>query len=185
MTIYIALLRGVNVGGKNMIKMAELKKMFEALGLLDVQTYIQSGNVLFKSNEDENSLRKKIEHRIEADFGFAATVVLRSAAEMEWIARNCPFSGQEIKEAASGAESLYVSLMTGPPSPDKTNILNFYQSESDRYSITGREVFLLFRYSIRDSKLAGNLHKLGVPATVRNFKTINKLVDLAKAMQVR
>ncbi|WCK53743.1 DUF1697 domain-containing protein [Aneurinibacillus sp. Ricciae_BoGa-3] len=94
MTIYIALLRGINVGGKNMIKMAELKRTFEEMGLSRVQTYIQSGNVL------------------------------------------------------------------------------------------GRDVFLLFRHSIRNSKLADNLQKLDVPATVRSWETLNKLVALASAMEV-
>ena len=184
MNIFIALLRGINVGGKNIVKMAELKKMFEALGLSDVQTYIQSGNVLFKSNQDENSMREKIEHRIQADFGFGVTVVLRTAAELDLIINNCPFSAEEIKETedASGVESLYAALLTHAPLPEKIEALNRYQSENDRFEVIGRDIFLLFRHSIRDSKLAGNLHKLDVPSTVRNFKTINKLADLAKTL---
>jgi uncharacterized protein (DUF1697 family) len=64
MTVYIALLRGINVGGKNIIKMADLKRLFESAELSEVKTYIQSGNVLFKSDEEEESLRRKIEHEI-------------------------------------------------------------------------------------------------------------------------
>jgi uncharacterized protein (DUF1697 family) len=175
MTIYIALLRGINVGGKNIIKMAELKKVFEKMGLCDVKTYIQSGNVLFKSNEDEESLRKKIECEIEESFGFSVSVVLRSAAELEQIILNCPFSKEE---------SLYVSLMTHVPSKENIERLNVYQSESEEYKIVGREVYLLFRNSIRNSKLANNLQKLDVPTTVRNWNTINKLVTLSKNMEV-
>lgn len=186
MTIYIALLRGINVGGKNIIKMAELKRVFEAIGLYEVQTYIQSGNVLFKSNEGEEPLGKKIEHEIEAAFGFSVTVVLRTAAELEQIILNCPFSKEEVYEAESSseAESLYVSLLTHAPSQEKIERLNVYRNESDMYQIIGREVFLLFRNSIRNSKIANNLQKLDVPGTVRNWKTINKLTVLAKAMEV-
>jgi len=185
MTIYIALLRGINVGGKNIIKMAELKRAFEIIGLSEVQTYIQSGNVLFKSNEVEGTLRKKIELEIETGFGFPVTVVLRSAAELEGIIGNLPFSNEEISQAESSseAESLYVSLLTHAPFQEKIELLNVYRSESDKYQILGREVFLLFSNSIRNSKLANNLQKLDVPATVRNWKTINKLAALSKAME--
>jgi uncharacterized protein (DUF1697 family) len=186
MTTYIALLRGINVGGKNIIKMADLKRVFESIGLGGVQTYIQSGNVLFKSDEVEEPLRKKIEHEIKTNFGFSVSVVLRTVAELEWIIGNLPFSEKEVAEAESSseAESLYVSLLTHVPLQEKLEHLNAYRSESDKYQIVGREVFLLFHNSIRNSKLANNLQKLDVPATVRNWKTINKLVALAKAMEL-
>ncbi len=185
MAIYIALLRGINVGGKNMIKMADLKRVFEAMRLCDVQTYIQSGNVLFKSNEKEEPLRKKIEHEIEAAFGFSVAVVLRTAEELERIILNCPFSAEEVSEAESSAveESLYVSLLIHAPSQEKIERLKAFRSESDEYRIEGREVFLLFRYSIRNSKLVSNLQKLDAAVTIRNWNTINKLAVLAKAME--
>jgi len=185
MTIYIALLRGINVGGKNIIKMTELKRVFETIGFREVQTYIQSGNVLFKSNEVEELLLKKIEHEIETNFGFSVSVVLRTAAELDWIILNCPFTEEEVlqAESASESESLYVSLLMHAPLQEKLERLNVYRSEKDDYRILGREVFLLFHNSIRNSKLANNLNKLDVPATVRNWKTINKLAALAKAME--
>jgi len=184
MITFIALLRGINVGGKNIIKMTDLKRVFESIGLYDVKTYIQSGNVLFNSNEVEESLQIKIEHEIEAIFGFSVTAVLRTAEELGKIISNCPFSKEEISEAesSSGAESLYVALLTHIPFQEKIKILNTYRDESNEYRIVGREVFLLFHNSIRNSKLANNLHKLDVTSTVRNWKTINKLAALAKAM---
>ncbi|MDR3682069.1 MAG: DUF1697 domain-containing protein [Flavipsychrobacter sp.] len=183
MTVYIALLRGINVGGKNVINMAELKKVFEAIGLYDVQTYIQSGNVLFKSNEDEELLREKIEYEIETVFGFSVTVVLRTLAELEQLVFNCPFLEEEVAEAEAStqAESQYVALLTHVPLQEKIALLDAYRGENDQYRIIGREVFLLFHHSIRNSKLANNLYKLGVSATVRNWKTLNKLTTLAKA----
>ena len=182
MTIYIALLRGINVGGKNIIKMADLKRTFENMGLSLVQTYIQSGNILFKSQESEETLCKKIEKEIEEVFGFFVTIILRTAAEIEWIICNCPFSEKEVLEAetSSKVESLYVSLLTHVPAQEKIRNLNAYTSEGDKYQIKGREVFLLFNNSIRNSKLANNLKKLDVPGTVRNFKTMKKLNELAK-----
>lgn len=185
MTIYTALLRGINVGGKNIIKMAELKKVFEDIGLIEVKTYIQSGNVLFKSNEKEEQLRNKIEQGIEKTFGFSVTVILRTLKELEWIIQNCPFSEEEVLKAQSISvgESLYVALLLHSPSQEKINLLNSYRSESDDFKIEGREVFLLMHNSIRNSKVASNLHKLDVPATVRNWKTMNKLYELAKAME--
>lgn len=185
MTIYIALLRGINVGGKNIIKMADLKQMFEAMGFCEVKTYIQSGNVLFKSDEDEELLCKKIEHEIEITFGFSVVVILRTAVELEQIIENRPFSEDAILEAESSSEgeSLYVALLTNTPSQEKIEHLKTYKSENEECQIKGREVFLLFRHSIRKSKLANNLHKLDVSATVRNWKTINKLAVLAKAME--
>jgi uncharacterized protein (DUF1697 family) len=184
MRTYIALLRGINVGGKNKVKMADLKRTFEASGLSRVQTYIQSGNVLFESDEEEAPLRQRIEERIAADFGIQVVVVLRTLAEMERIAANCPFSAEDIAEAeaASDAESLYVALLLEAPVPEKAERLSAYSTPDDRFQLAGRDVYLLFRYSVRDSKLAAQLPKLGVPATVRNWNTIQKLVALAKAM---
>jgi len=181
---YIALLRGINVGGRNIIKMADLKRVLESIGLASVKTYIQSGNVLFKSEGQEEPLRKEIEQEIEKIFGFHVTVVLRTAAEIEWIIQNCPFSNEEIIDAekSSKVESLYVSLLTHVPSEEKIKLLNSYASEIDKYKIEGREVFLLLYNSVRNSKLANNLKKLEVPGTVRNFKTMNKLNELAKAL---
>lgn len=185
MKIYIALLRGINVGGKNIIRMSDLKAVFENMGLCEVQTYIQSGNVLFKSNEPEDPLRKKIEYNIEKSFGFSVTVVLRTAWDLEQIVHNCPFTEEEISEAeaSSEGESLYVSLMIHEPTQENIELLNFYNSENDVYKLRGRELFLLYYKSIRNSKLANHIQKLAVPATTRNWKTLNKLHLLAKAME--
>lgn len=186
MPVYIALLRGINVGGKNIIKMAELKRMFEAMGMRRVQTYIQSGNVLFESEAEEAPLRQRIEHELEEAFRFSVIVVLRTAEELKRVAASCPFSEEEVPEAeaTSEAESLYVSFLLEEPSREGIERLSTFKNESDEYRVEGREVFLLFRHSIRNSKLANNLHKLDVPSTVRNWKTINKLVALARAMEV-
>ena len=186
MPVYVALLRGINVGGKNIIKMKALKQVFKAMELCEVQTYIQSGNVLFTSNEEKQLLLKKIEDGIEVALGFPVNVVLRTAAELELIILNCPFSQKEILEAEawSEVESLYVCLLTQVPLQEKIKQLDIYKNDSDDYLILGREVYLLLHNGMGKSKLANNLHKLEVPATVRNWKTMNKLAAMAKAMNI-
>ena len=184
MTIYITFLRGINVGGKNKVKMSDLKRVLESIGLVRVETYIQSGNVIFESNETEDSLRKRIEAEIESNFGFSAVVVLRTAEELEALIQDCPFSFEEIKAAEtanSEGESFYVALLPQVPTQEKIELLNPFHGEADEYRIKKRDIYLLFRHSIRNSKLAINLQKLDVPATVRNWKTMTKLYEQTKA----
>ncbi|MBO0603436.1 DUF1697 domain-containing protein [Sporosarcina sp. E16_3] len=185
MTINIALLRGINVGGHNKIKMVELRQMFEMLGFSGVQTYIQSGNVLFESHESEQSLIKRIEGEIEKVFGFSINVVIRTASELERISNNCPFTEEAVAEAkaTSDGESLYISLLQDKPSQDGIDRIGAYKSDNDKFMIEGREVYLLFRLGVRNAKLANNLQRLDVPSTMRNWKTINRLTQLAKEME--
>lgn len=183
MTTYIAFLRGINVGGKNMIKMAVLKQIFETMGLQHVQTYIQSGNVLFQSNELEGPLLRRIEQEIETSFGFSVHVMLRTALELEQIIEHCPFSADVVAEAeaTSVGESLYVALLVEAPVQENVDRLSPYRSHNEECRVEGREVYLLFRQSVRNSKLVTHLPKLGAPSTVRNWKTLNKLLAMAKA----
>lgn len=180
-TTYIAFLRGINVGGKNSIKMAELKKMFEGMGFQGVQTYIQSGNVIFESEDDEEFLHKAIEQKINAVFGLEVKVILRTVGELEQIIANCPFSEEKILEAEtqSKVESLYVAMLEREPLQEGIAKFGTYKSGTDDFCISGRDVYLLFFNSIRNSKLANGLDKLGIPSTVRNWKTLNKLVSMA------
>lgn len=184
MITYIAFIRGINVGGKNIIKMADLKQMFEGLGFNKVQTYIQSGNVLFRSEDEEEVINRKIENEIKTRFGLNVSVVLRNADEIEQIITACPYTVEEITkaQALTEAEVFYVALLPKAPTQKNIEIWDSYRTENDEYRIIGREVYLLLKHSIRDSKLAGSLNKLGVAATVRNWKTINKLAAMAKYM---
>jgi uncharacterized protein (DUF1697 family) len=187
MNIYIAFLRGINVGGKNKIKMADLKSMFESIGLTGIETYIQSGNVLFKSDEKEDILQKKIQDEIERIFGFTVAVILRTAAELENIICDCPFSKEEITRVElsnTEGESFYVSLLTHAPIQEKIEYINTKKNESDEYRIKNRDIYLLFHRGIRNSGLANNLQKLDILSTIRNWKTISKLNSLAKQREI-
>jgi len=91
MTIYIALFRGINVGGHNIIKMAELRNLFQTIQLKNVKTYIQSGNVVFESEEEEKILRNRLEQEVEKTFGFPVSIILRNSIQIEKIIQQCPF----------------------------------------------------------------------------------------------
>ncbi|MFC5703408.1 DUF1697 domain-containing protein [Cohnella faecalis] len=185
MTIYAALLRGINVGGNHLVKMADLKKLFEGLGLARVQTYIQSGNVLFDSAEEEAPLRLRLERELEAACGFPIPVLLRTAAELRDIVANCPFPEEELAQAAANSkgETLYVSMLLEPPANDALERLRPYANEDDRFRDVGRDIHFLFGSGLSDSKLGNNLQKLKLPTTMRNWKTMNKLVALSGAME--
>ena len=182
MITYIALLRGINVGGKNTVRMKALRQMFEQLGFDCVQTYIQSGNVVFKSTEDTKSVQQRIEQEFGPAFGFAVTVLVRTLEELEELIVNCPFLKEELEEAAaaSAAESLYVAFLRQAPGHEDIERLSAYQNQNEKFQIHGRDVFLLFYQSLRNSKLANHLDKLGIPMTVRNWNTVNKLAALAR-----
>lgn len=185
MVVHIALLRGINVGGNNIIKMAELKALFAQIGLPEAKTYIQSGNVLFKSSDNEDQLIQKIQMGIEDAFGFKISVIVRTANELDQILANCPFSEEQIAEAkkASAGERLYVSLLGEAPNPEKATQLEMYADSNNQFYISGREVYLLFSDGISQSKLANKLQLLDLPMTVRNWNTLGKLSDLALKMK--
>lgn len=174
MSSYVAFLRGINVGGHRQIKMADLQRMCKALGLGRVQTYIQSGNVLFESEEERESLSRRIEAQIEATFGFDVPVVLRTADELEQIIADCPF-------VAGDGESLHVALLADAPSQAGVDQLAAFDTGVDQYRMVGREVYLLFRQPSHKSKLTNAVleKKLGVASTARNWQTMTKLAALA------
>ncbi|AZN39800.1 DUF1697 domain-containing protein [Paenibacillus albus] len=185
MPIHIALLRGINVGGKNKIKMAELREALEASGFARVQTYIQSGNILFESDQKEPELCRQIEQVIESSFGLSIRVIIRSAAELAHIAENCPFTDKQVAQAEASCEGecLYVSMMLEAPKPDKLSKLEAFDAGADQWTLVGRDLYLLFAESVRNSKLAVQADKLSPPTTVRNWNTVNKLVSLAREME--
>ncbi|MFA1736151.1 DUF1697 domain-containing protein [Lysinibacillus fusiformis] len=177
---YVALLRGINVGGHNKIKMADLREALIPLGLQNIRTYIQSGNILFQSTESEEVLQKQIHETIQINFDITSTVIIRTDEEFQHIVNNCPFSPQDIAEASATAmgESLHVALLPAAPTKENRDKYLSYENDQERCVIIGREVYLLFYNSIRNAKLSQQLPKLEVPATVRNWKTIMKLTSM-------
>ena len=180
-TTYIALLRGINVGAQKPIKMTELKQLFEAQGFGRVQTYIQSGNVVFTADRAEEPLRRQLEREIAAAFGFPVSVALRTADELERLIAQCPFAADALRDE----ESLYVSLLAEAPAQAGIDRLLGRGSDVDELRLVGREVYLLLRQSIRLTLFTNAFleRTLGVPATARNWRTISKLGELGRALR--
>lgn len=182
MQTYLALLRGVNVGAANRIKMEELRRVLEADGFSNPETYIQSGNILFESGENEPALTKRLEALLETSFGYRGAVVLRAKSELDSLMQALPFSSAEIAEAEAAntdAESLYVCLYPALPG-DLATRLKKIEPSGDLCLLIGREAYLLLRQSIRLSKLAGLLQKPNDRGTVRNWNTMLALHKLAQ-----
>ena len=177
---YAALFRGLNVGGKHIVKMQELRALLENLGLQDVKTYIQSGNAVFASERDENALPDLISAAFFAHFGFTCGLCIRTAGELRRITAHPPFSPEEIASAQAaepGAEHFYVFFLDGPPEPAKLEAARDCAKE-DIVRSGEREIFLLCRRSIRKSPAAACLAKAFPGASVRNWKTVSKIAGL-------
>lgn len=179
MTIYIALFRGINVGGHNIIKMAELRNLFKKMELRNVKTYIQSGNVVFESEEEEKALQNRLELEVEKAFGFLVSIILRTNIQLDEIIQHCPFPIDNLSEG----ESVHVAFLEDVPTQEGIDRFRQFENEDEQFHLIGKEIYLFFRKSIRDSKLATQLQRLGVQATVRNWRTTVKLDSMAKEMK--
>jgi len=178
---YAAFFRGINVGGKNIVKMADLKKLFFDLGFQDVKTYIQSGNVIFSSDCEKSLLTVKIEGAFTKQFGFQSPAILRSSAELAAILGTQPFSAAEIQQAAEenpDVEHLYVYLSDTPIDSEKIKQAYSDYDSKDKLHAAEYEIYLLCCQSVKDSKLAAQLSKLPQTFTARNLKTMNKIYAL-------
>jgi uncharacterized protein (DUF1697 family) len=185
MATYIALLRGINVGGKNMIRMSDLERILTAGGLVDVRTYIRSGNVLFRCDEEEAGAADRVHALIHEHLGLTVPVVVRSAAALEEVIAAQPYSAQELAAAqldAGEAESRYVSFLSAAPDPARLARALELDASPDRLVVHNREVFLLLHQSIRLSKLAAKIEQLAPVVTTRNWNTVSTLAAMAHEM---
>ena len=175
---YVAFFRGINVGGKNIVKMAALSRLFVDLGFHDVKTYIQSGNVIFSSDMEQMPLIHLIEQSFEKRFGFKSAVVVRSGTEIITIVDSLPFDAAEIEQAQNetpDVEHIYIYLSNKALDGEQVRQLCVSYNGKDKFYIVNREIYLLCFQSIRDSKIATLLMKLPQPLTARNIKTMKKL----------
>jgi len=180
MPIYVALLRGVNLGPHKRMKMERLRASFEALGFEQVQTYIQSGNVIFKTAKaSPQTIARKIEDKIPADFGFPASVVIRTQQEMEKTISDSPFA----KRKGIDLARLHVIFLPAPPEPVALKELANLTTAPDECSCTGREIYLHLPNGMSKSSLVNNpierRHLKG--ATTRNWQTVNKIFEMCQA----
>jgi uncharacterized protein (DUF1697 family) len=176
---YVALLRGINVGGKNKIRMTDLSAFFLEAGCKNVRTFIQSGNVIFNTSAKFSArVPALIAARITDSLGYNTPVVLRSMAELEDAVSNNPFL-----KAGALEDSLHVLFLADLPSTSKIEALDPDRSPGDEYIVRGRDVYLRLPNGVADSKLTNAYFdsKLGTKSTGRNWRTVIKLLELMKA----
>jgi len=176
---YISLLRGINVSGQKAIKMSDLKSLYQEIGFQNVITYIQSGNVVFESDvKNGTSIKKKIQSTIESKYQFQVPVEIRTHHEISNIIEAWPFDSIDLAE--NGTKVLLTFLSD---SPLKKNIdeLMKHVVNPDQLIIKGKAVYLYCPNGYGKSKLSNNFleKKLGVDATTRNWKTVQKLYELS------
>ena len=177
MQAYIAMLRGINVSGHKVIAMAALRELFEALGYTNVKTYVQSGNVVFDArNDSAKSAAKRIEAKILSALGHEVPVIIRTANEMRDVLAANPF----VKQKGIDTQRLHITFLPKAPTQDGVKVLESRDAGPDRFAVIGREVYLFCPEGYGISKLSNSdiERAFGVPTTTRNWRTVNKLVEL-------
>jgi uncharacterized protein (DUF1697 family) len=182
MPIYIALLRGINIGPHKRMKMEKLVACCAACGFAGAKTYIQSGNIVLKAPKMAGEkLSKKLEAQIGADFGFSADVIPRTKDELGSIIKNNPL----LKEPGIASEKLHVVFLSQPAPSEAIDKLQSVVLPPDRAVVAKKEIYFYFPNGVSGSSLWKHpLDKvLKVSATMRNWNTVNKLFEMAEGFE--
>lgn len=174
--VYVALLRGINVGGKNRLPMKDLVAMLDDAGCHDVRTYIQSGNVVFRATEARASRIPGVIAKAVSDrLGFRAPIVMRTAGELRAVARGNPFV-----RAGADAESLHVMFLADLPLPAKVAALDPRRSPPDEFEVRRREIYLHCPNGVARTRLTNEYFdtKLATTSTMRKWRTVLTLVEM-------
>lgn len=175
--VNIALLRGINVGGKNRLPMKELAALFVEAGCEDVRTYIQSGNVVFRTGSaDVAEIASIISASILDRFGYRVPVIVRTAGELEEIAQGNPFV-----KAGAETDKLHVMFLAELPESAGVESLDPERSPGDEFAVLRREIYLHCPNGVARSKLTNSYFdsRLSTTSTTRNWRTVRKLLELA------
>lgn len=178
---YAALLRGINVGGNKKVPMAELRSLLEGLGHGDVQTYLQSGNAVFSSaQQDPAVLTRELEAAIEDRFGFRVACLVLDGAYLRAVAEACPFPAAELE-----GKQLHATFCSEQPGPERFVALDEASYLPEEYRLGDRVLYLYVPDGLGRSKLAEALARpavvKGIDVTTRNWNTVAKLVELTGA----
>jgi uncharacterized protein (DUF1697 family) len=175
LTAYVALLRGINVGGRTKLPMAELRALMETLGHEDVVTYIQSGNVVFRSAAKEAKVASDIAAGIKKEFGYQLPVIVRTRAQLAKVVAGNPY-------LKSGAEpsKLHVTFLAAKPTATAIAKLDPDRCPPDEFIVSGREIFMLLPNGMGRTKLTIDYFekRLATQGTARNWNTVNKLLGM-------
>ena len=174
---YVALLRGINLGGNNMIRMADLKAEFEKLGFKNVVSYINSGNIAFDApKSSEKKLSDKIEKAVEAMIGRNIDVMVRDQPSICEVVKNDPFKGKY-----ESHKEMHVLFIKDEMPAEKKKLLLEQQTDDERIKVDGREIYCHLKQGVAQSALMGKNFvdkKLKVSTTARNWRTVQKLAEL-------
>jgi uncharacterized protein (DUF1697 family) len=173
---YVALLRGINVGGKNKVSMERLREIAAALGFANVKTYVNSGNMAFDTKKsDDRKLAVKIHDALEHELGLDLSVMVRSAEEIADVVTKNPYLGQ-----FDNHKDVHVFFLDRELSKEEKALLMALANDKEMITLNGRAVYCFLKISILDSALGKGFidRKLKVPATARNWRTVEALVKL-------
>lgn len=182
MTVMISMLRGVNLGPHNRIKMEELRAVYDSLKLHDPRTYVQSGNVLFKTKEqNEAKLSSRIQDGIEKKFGFRPDVILRTTDELRRAVAKNPFSARKNIDPSK----LLVTFLSAEPGAEACGKLMALDTAPEELRVVGRELFIYYPNGLARPKFqwikAEKAFK--VACTGRNWNSVTKMLELAEEME--
>lgn len=182
MTVYVALLRAVNVGGTGIIKMAHLTALCERAGFTKVKTLLQSGNVVFRATGSDKTVARKLADAIERSHGFRPAVIVRTAAEIAYVIDHNPFRAA----ARDEPNRLLVSFLAGPPADDAVERLATIKVQKEKLRLVGDVLYVHYADGgMGTSKVTNAVleRALGTPATARNWNTVGKLLALAGSLE--
>jgi uncharacterized protein (DUF1697 family) len=181
MNVMICLLRGVNLGGHKKVSMEVLRNLCTSLKYCDVQTYVQSGNVIFRTKEqDPVVVSKKLEQAIEQKFGFQVGVVVRRPSELKEVISRNPLAK---KRGIEPAKLLVIFLPEAPEAETRAAILQI-KSKPEEIHLSGRELYIYYPDGVGRSKLAAVLDRsLRKTGTARNWNTVTKLLEMAQKLE--
>jgi|SRR5689334_8134240 uncharacterized protein (DUF1697 family) len=176
MSTFVALLRGINVGGNRKIRMADLRELFTEAGCGDVASYIQSGNVVFTHpSSDEAALTRELEQRIERATGFEVPVILRTDEELQDVLDANPFGDVEHR-------TLHVVFLASKPTAKAAKEFDAGRFAPEEYAVVGREVFMHLPGGIGKAKLPPALPLIRGSGTARNWRTVQTLAEMTHAV---
>jgi uncharacterized protein (DUF1697 family) len=182
MTVMISMLRAVNVGGRNKIKMDALRALYESLKLRDPQTFIQSGNVIFRTEErDLVRLTKRIQDGIEKKFGFRPEVILRTSSELKKVIARNPFAKRRDIEPGK----LLVTFLASEPAAEARIKVLGIKTDPEELRLDGREMYIYFPDGMGRSKVSWVAMEklLKTSGTGRNWNSVNKMLEIAAKME--
>jgi uncharacterized protein (DUF1697 family) len=181
MPAYIAMLRGINVGGQKPVRMEQLRESCAALGFRSIETYVQSGNIVFlDEKKSPSNLSKSISEAILGDFGFRVPVLVKKAKEMGEVIKRNPF----LKETGIDPSKLHVTFLPEAASKDALKSLERLPTKPDRFYVGRQEIYLYCPGGYGKTKLSNTAFEkaLSMETTTRNWKTVGTLLEMASKL---